>query len=329
MLGAHEVTAYTPRVQYKFTISRKFTIIRGQSATGKTTLYKILLDKEAGDASSCFISDVPCISANYLGGYWEMALQMTHNSIILIDEDTAWVHSERFASAAQKSDNYFIIINRHPLAMLPYSVREIYEIKSSGKYHRLVPVYTGTTEMFKPDCILTEDKNSGCDFFKAVCYNCEPAEGKSRVFNELESGKYDGHKCLVVVDGAAFGNEVERVVQTMSYLKGDVRLFMPESFEWLLLHSPMFSGLKRVQEVLRDPASHIDTDYNSWEQFFTAYISEITAGTPAAYTKDHLRKCYTEACCWCDKPCVYKALEDKPSAILAQISNVDLSNVRK
>ena len=54
---------------------------------------------------------------------------------------------------------------------------------------------------------------------------------------------------------------------------------MPESFEWLILRSAIFDRNDNVQEILADPAEHIDCeDYFSWERFFTALLVAETNG---------------------------------------------------
>lgn len=62
----------------------------------------------------------------------------------------------------------------------------------------------------KPDVIITEDRNSGFQFFDAVCkerqLKCQSANGKSNVFQCLKACE---DKTLVVADGAAFGAEID------------------------------------------------------------------------------------------------------------------------
>lgn len=54
---------------------------------------------------------------------------------------------------------------------------------------------------------------------------------------------------------------------------------MPESFEWLILRSAIFDRNDNVQEILADPAEHIDCEkYFSWERFFTALLVAETNG---------------------------------------------------
>ena len=49
--------------------------------------------------------------------------------------------SEDFAIHVKNSDNYFVIVTRDDLQNLPYSVKEIYGIRESGKYAGLKQVY--------------------------------------------------------------------------------------------------------------------------------------------------------------------------------------------
>ncbi|WP_155834077.1 hypothetical protein [Butyrivibrio sp. VCD2006] len=41
----------------------------------------------------------------------------------------------------QASSNYYVLITRQPLYNLPYSVQEIYGIRTTGKYHYPEQVY--------------------------------------------------------------------------------------------------------------------------------------------------------------------------------------------
>ena len=49
--------------------------------------------------------------------------------------------TDDFADAVKHSDNYYVIVTRESLPALPYSVDEIYGIKSSGKYGTLQKTY--------------------------------------------------------------------------------------------------------------------------------------------------------------------------------------------
>ena len=52
MIGAYEVIVRSRRLQYKFTINRNITILRGDSATGKTTLIDMISSFQQNGVSS-------------------------------------------------------------------------------------------------------------------------------------------------------------------------------------------------------------------------------------------------------------------------------------
>ena len=99
------------------------------------------------------------------------------------------------------------------------------------------------------------------------------AEGKSNIYSMVrESSEND---ILVIADGAAFGPEMAYVTSLARFK--NVRLFLPESFEWLVLNSSLFNDA-RTRDILLNPADYIESaDFFSWEQFFTKELIEVTA----------------------------------------------------
>ena len=65
MKGKYEVVVKSRRVQYKFSVIRNITILRGDSATGKTTLIDMIAAyQENGEASGVtVISKTRCFQA--------------------------------------------------------------------------------------------------------------------------------------------------------------------------------------------------------------------------------------------------------------------------
>lgn len=246
MKGIHKVVVGTKYLKYEFELRRNLTIIRGDSATGKTTLVDMIRthmnDGESGPVTlncdkSCYVVE---------GNLWKGQLDNIQDSIVFIDEGNEFVKTKDFARAIQQTDNYYVIVTREGLPALPYSVEEVYGIRTSGKYgtlkrsyHSFYRIYPdSTTEKIKPEKILTEDSNSGYQFFDAVCtehqMQCDTANGKSNVFSYLKVHKDE--KILVIADGAAFGPEMDRVLQLVQTRK-NLALYLPESFEWLILSS--------------------------------------------------------------------------------------------
>lgn len=304
MTGAYEVIVKSRRLQYKFTINRNITILRGDSATGKTTLIDMISSYQQNGISSgiTITCKKPCTVLT--GIRWLENLKSIHDSIVFIDEGDQFALSEDFAKAAQESDNYYVIATRASLFNLSYSIKEIYGIKNvSGNR------YQGTKRLFsefyplcnvdvdliqKPDLVIVEDSNSGfqffSDFFSKYEIECISANGKSNIYSELVKREYS--TALVIADGAAFGPEVERVLTVKK--ARNVIVYLSESFEWLVLESGIVKG-KEIAEILQEPSTHIDcSKHFSWEHFFTALLIQKTAGSYLQYNKTDLNAAYTQ-----------------------------------
>ena len=128
MVAQHSIMVQTGRgIQYKFDIHRKYTVIRGDSASGKTTLVRLIDDASVRKTAS-LSCDVPCVVLPELN--WELNLSAISQTIVFIDEDhPALAEGEKLASLMKQSDNCFVIISREKMPWIPYSYREIYVIE--------------------------------------------------------------------------------------------------------------------------------------------------------------------------------------------------------
>lgn len=302
MKGTHSITVKNNVLQYKFEIRRNITIIRGDSATGKTTLVDMIREYyENGEQSGVTLQcDKQCVVLE--GRQWKVLLENIQDSIVFIDEGNAFVASREFAEEVKRSDNYFVIVTRESLATLPYSVEEIYGIKSSGKYGALQQTYQefyriyGKQQydnLFNPEIILVEDSNSGYEFWEYAMQKKNrtvvSAGGKSNIFGKL--GSYEDKKVLVIAYGAAFGPEMDKVMKKI--LAGNEKvLYLPESFEWLILKSGVVKD-KDINKILENPGEYIESEkYMSWEQFFTGLLVEKTKDSYLKYEKKELNVAY-------------------------------------
>ena len=301
MKGKYKIVINNNRLHYEFVIKRNITVIRGDSATGKTTLINMLRQAENLGVSSGIdvVCDVPCRVLE--GANWKLILENSSGTIFFTDEENAFIDTEEFAAAIRNSDNYYVLITRENLYMLPYSVEEIYGIRSSGKYHDTRRIYNQMYRIYSdyqrlpviPEKIITEDSNSGYDFFKAVGeerkISCESACGKSNIFCSLE--QIGEESVCVIADGAAIGPEMDRLYK-YALQKKNIHLYFPESFEWLILQSGLIQG-KDIQAILKNPEDYIDgREYFSWERYFTGLLIEKTKDSYLKYNKTKLTETY-------------------------------------
>lgn len=164
-----------------------------------------------------------------------------------------------------------MIVTRESLSQLPYSVNSIMKLKTTGKrdktYIRAYPQYSHLEDLMgrieNTEEIVTEDSNAG-------------------------------QRVLVIADGAAFGAELDKIYRLMEAHPNQITLYLPESFEWLLLKSGIL-GSKTPKSILDDPATHIESSvYFSWEQYFTDLLIQLTSGTVLHYSKTRLNPAYLQ-----------------------------------
>ncbi len=320
MKGMHRIIVQNKRIRYDFKIKRNITVIRGDSATGKTTLVDMIREHyENGFASGVeLICDKECTVLD--GRTWAGQLSMMADCIVFIDEGNDFVMSNDFAAAIRDTDNYYVIVTREGIPSLPYSVEEIYGIRDSGKYGTLKRTYNEFYHLYqradfhypvKPESVITEDSNSGFQFFQNICEKggqiCSSADGKSNIFAEVVN--HLNKKILVVTDGAAFGSEMEKLVRLIKE-HSNIMLYLPESFEWIILKSGVIEN-SEITEILKHPEDYIESrDFFSWERYFTALTIQSTQDSYLKYSKKQLNLAY-----------LHEKISDR---ILAVMKGIDL-----
>ncbi len=304
MNGKHSVKVSDRRVRYIFELVRNITVVQGNSGTGKTTLFDMIsaytrLKERSGVRIDC---DMPCV-ALHADSDWQVRLENIHDSIVFIDEDADYISTHDFASAVRHTDNYYVIFCRESLHELPYSVEEVYEIRTSKKIHTFHKVYHKQKDCVyakaggkaKASVLLTEDSRAGYQFYQhyydGTSVTCSSAGSNSGIFSWLR--EHHEEKVFVVADGAAFGAEMNRVMELQHQFSDKITLCLPECFEWLILQSGLINS-PGLDEMLENPSDDIDPQrYFSWENYFEDYLVQQTAGTHYAYSKSKIHRFYT------------------------------------
>ena len=300
MNGKYNIEVYNNRVHYYLTVKRNITILQGNSATGKTELLRLISDHETNGVSSgiTLLCDKRCTVLTPVD--WELRLSGLESSIVFIDETAGFIKSKRFAELVKGSDNYFVIVTRDDLSQLPYSIEEIYGLKNvsdNQKYKSYKRIYNemyklydfNISKEFEPDTVLTEDSNSGYDFFYQLYgEKCISAKGKSNVYQCIRDNS--DKQILAIVDGAAFGAEIGKIYRYLESNYVKCVIYAPESFEFLLLSA----GFVDVpDDVTTETWKYADSKlYMSWEEFYTDHLIKNTSGTVYQYNKNRLAAPY-------------------------------------
>ena len=284
MIGKYDIEVVTRKVDYQLTVERNITILRGNSATGKSTLYRAIKQFENdGRASGIKLTcDRPCVILE--GKNWENDLKEIKQSIVFVDEGAKFINTEEFATAIKKSDNYYVLITRQDLGNLPYSIHEIYELDTNRIGNRM---FCKQQQIYKSNNIaqnaiiskiVTEDSKTGYELYieyaKTHNIQCEHADGKTNVSKKIVN-KNNSQTTLIIVDGAAYGSEMNNTMILINSIPGYI-LFTPESFEWLLLNSNILNE-PYITEVLKAPYNYIESsEFFSWEKYFTDLLNKAT-----------------------------------------------------
>ena len=308
MKGSYRFRVKSKKIIFEFSIRRNITVIRGESASGKTTLLHMMYEylrigRESGYSVSADSSYYVYLRKE-VGRSWQDALYPLKNTIIFIEENNPFVFSKEFAEFVRKSGNYVVLVNRSTFKMLPYSIHEIYEIVTDAKhadvresYHELKELYSNypVAENNRADIVVTGDSNSGYQFFSSLFWkkHVVSAAGNSSVPDVIQD--LQGGDVLVIADGAAFGAVIENCLEYISARTGQrISIWMPESFEYLILKSGLIKS-EELHKILESIPDYVDSgEYESWERYFTQLLVSLTEHTPYKYSKKDLNEYYTK-----------------------------------
>lgn len=304
MKGNVRVVVSTKKLRYELNLRRNITILQGDSASGKTTLIQIISDYQSGRTGpgTEIVCDRKCI---VLAGDAEgaiMRLKSLTEAVVFVDEQESFLYSKAFSEAVLASGCYFVFVTRDGLNMLPYSVNEIYYLKNSGYYQNTRQVYNSMYQVYpeaemnkkiEPSLILTEDSNAGYEMYEAIGQDikvpCDSAGGKSNIAKYILANKEE--QILAIVDGAAFGADMQSVMRVLEMSKGSY-VWTPESFEYLVLQSGIVQA-EGLSEIMENPGDFIESsEYSSWERFFTCLLDNLTRNTIYEYSKKKLNPNY-------------------------------------
>lgn len=293
---------------FDFTLRRNITVIKGDSATGKTSLLHMLYEylrtgRESGYSVSADVAYYVYLRQE-VGMHWQEILPRLEDTVIFIEENNEFVFSQEFAAFVRDSGNYFVLVNRAPFKMLPYSIHEIYEILTAGKhadvkesYHYFREIYSNypVAENNQIAYAITEDSNAGFQFFSHVLKDSRliSAGGNGNVLSCLQ--KTVSGDVLAVVDGAAFGAMIESCLEYIGIQANQrITLWMPESFEYLILKSGVLAS-RELGDILASPWDYVESrEFESWERFFTQLLISVTKDTPFQYSKQTLNPSYLQ-----------------------------------
>lgn len=280
MLGKYYVDIGNKYKQFHIEIEHRINVIKGNSASGKTTLIKFTVQFLRSGKSSGIKCDTNADNLVVLdkGDDYENIINRFRgsNTILFADEQVDFIKSKDFIRVLDDSGLYIVIISRRRVKYFDYSIKALYNIvtESRGKcsYSYLNRLYTGDGFTVQPDIMITEDSNSGFEAMNNML-KCKviSAHGKDNVVSKLDEIVAVNRVICIFVDGDAFGRNIESVISWSELYKNKRKLciFIPDSFEWLLLK--ICNAYSRELSETYNFANTLE--YKSWERYYVDLLN--------------------------------------------------------
>lgn len=335
MVGTHYIRLSNKKIAFDIKLERKITIIRGHSGTGKSTLVKTTLSyiKENYMYKNKSTANLSVLNGASIKNNISIIKDIEDDTIVVMDEDTIGLNSNELASVINESSFYFVIVTRERLSGIPYSVTSVMKmVTDKNNTHTLEPIYRPNRySISKPNYIICEDSKSGYILFKLLDTNnnkVDTAYNKDNLLDKAEQTfKRTHQKILIIADGSAFGQYVNRLDSLIR--ENRLEAYLPESIEFVLLHSIIFRKDEEVQKILQNPLDYIESYYKSSEEFFEQLLNKKLLATGTGYNKSGLNSCFIDTCCGKGKICELLVKDrslSKLDDLLSQMP-IDFSNI--
>lgn len=281
MTGKYHIEISNRKLHYQLDIERKVTLIKGNSATGKTTLIKMLQGYlEQGAKSGIHLKNEQNVPITVFTPVtrWERDLPELRKHIIFIDESVDFLYSPGFQKIFLSSDNYLVIISRSGcFNHLPYAIESIYELRTKkqpdGHLTKMYHLYSESILVNPSDIIITEDSNAGKEMIGQI-FNCTVDAANGNIHAKLMQYLKKNTRLYIIVDGAAFGGFIAKAMN-LAKIQGYTSILAPESFEYLLLMTDGYQ--KFVTDELAETWKYCDSSkFITWERYYTHLLNTIS-----------------------------------------------------
>lgn len=275
------------RINYNLEFNHRINIIRGDSASGKSALIR-LLDSQK-DSNIQIISNYKLIHLTpaFLQFVRESDNSFSNEYVYLIDEIDIAGNKDMLELVSHSPYKFILMVRESNLNNLTYGIDQIYEIYRSGKYNISRQMYNQDKinkyiKLNNIKTIMTEDSHSGYEFYKNLKnFNVISAGGSSNINGKIKINQ------IVVVDSIGFGPYIDNYIN-IAYNKNNFLLF-PKSFEWLILTS----GLFRMGD------DELENKYLNYlnltqEKFYEAALKESCQNINIWYNKSKLNSYFLE-----------------------------------
>lgn len=218
------------RISFELVLRRKVTVIRGNSATGKTVLWDMINRSKINPAVSIHCTR-PVYALHDLVSC-QSDLDALSGSVLIVDEDSPLYLNREFMNSVLDYNIWIVFITRDDRHLsIPFSMNEIYEFVPTGKVvtMRRLPCLSGFHSEISVG-IITE-RNSLYGSFAREMRIPVTEFSQNGIFNSLRDNSNYYH--LYCLDQTIHGRLYDRFYQYVS--RGTAEISRVECFELGLL----------------------------------------------------------------------------------------------
>lgn len=259
--------------KYDITLNSKFTILQGDSATGKSNLitaikyYKERRDSEFYELFKNFHTDIVLDNAI---DFRKINNEYSENDIIVIDEDvTTKIVKASIYEELNHVKCFCILIFRPQIMQLHVSYKDYKCLRLVNGINVLEQIYPNYDTFMESSDYVTKDEKSAFLYFNTRLNSVISAKGKEKLVSIAEKL----NDVTVIADGAALSYEFPRLYDL------GCKMFLPDSFEALVIE--YFKP-----EVVVNKFENCPISMQNYERYFDQIIN--TLGLPFYYRKGTL-----------------------------------------
>lgn len=265
MKGVQHICFKHRKCKIDIPLEYKVTFLQGKSGAGKSEL----TDLRYVSSSKPTVIMQPGLTDI-------KSLYTLDDKIVVVDEDVLRLITKTvpdglntLSNMVNESTAYWIFISRNPITTISYSYKAIYEVHKDSTVTRVYDDYDRRPELHNQTIYTEDTKGFPKVIRKTSSVEVRPCNGVSTLDYMLRHNKIESNS-LLIADGDGCGAYAANIVDYAN--RGD--LWLPNSFEYLLLKTSIFDDNTVVQEVLNNPVDYAN-EALSREKFYELFICEV------------------------------------------------------
>lgn len=229
---------------YKLELNQKYTVVIGDSGTGKTTLARLIDDGYADvqvDRDMGYLALINTLHPEEYPSTLNKGKKVFpwHNRVVFIDETCSLLFDKYFHKGLIKSDCFFVIFCRSSLVGLPLGLDNLYTLARTNE--GIVLKHVADSKALNKEALSepfsqcwVEDGRSFFDYLNDRFDNVFSLSSKDA---QLQHSS----KTLHVVDSLGFGSRYMQLTQLGAF--NNYRIYFMPSYEYCIVHTSWFNSI--------------------------------------------------------------------------------------